>query len=180
MTPRVILLNIVLLIPLMASSNADIKKYPNRLITPDFGIVSTADLARDDEVRDSSPYDPNHVMLARYWQCLPLKHVKLEYRKWLDRDDAGHAKPLIQLCDFEIRVTTPNDPQIYSDRRARPVEYCRDLARRWRKITAGEQAVCLNGDDGSFSKNEPGGKYKSWIWNIVKTRKGCFSFAGEC
>jgi hypothetical protein len=156
------------------------EKYPNRLITSDYGIITADDLAHDAEIRNATSYDPTKTLFARYWQCLPIKYVVPKYRTWQGEDGMGPSDVIASMCDLEIDVRAPNDFQIYSDRRARPIEYCQHFISEWQRVTSNQEIVCLNGDDGSYSSDKVGEKYKSWTWNKIKTRTGCFSFLGEC
>lgn len=164
----------------MASSKSLAEIYPNRLITPDFGIVTADDLAYDTQMRDAEPYDPNKDLLGRYWQCLPLKEVVPKSRTWRDSDSMGLSNVIVTMCDLEIVVREPTDLQTYGDRRAHRKEYCQEFMRQWRRLTSKEDIVCLNGDDPSTYVDGAHGRHRSWVWNKVKTRKGCYSYFGDC
>lgn len=155
------------------------ERYPNRLITPDYGIVTADDLAYDVTQRDAVPYDPDKEWLTRYWQCLPIKGIRPKYRTWR-ADHTSYSFRTITLCDLEIHVNGRDGRQIYSDRRAQPNQYCRDFDKQWRRLTKGEPIVCFNGDWGIYESDKIDGKYKSWTWNKIKTRKGCYSYFGDC
>lgn len=157
--------------------------YPNRLITPDFGIVTADDLAYDAQMRDAQPYDADKDILARYWQCVPVKDVAPMYRTWRGQDGMGFWDTVVTMCDLEIHIQQPGSFQVYGDRRAHPNKYCRNFDQNWRRLTEEADIVCLNGDDPSNDRDKShfqGENYRSWTWNKFKTRKGCFAYFGDC
>jgi hypothetical protein len=164
----------------VANEKSLTERYPNRLITPDYGIVTADDLAYDVTQRDAVPYDPNKDRLTRYWQCLPIKGIEPKYRTWIDPEAVDYPRRVMKMCDLEIHVRQPDGLQIYGDRRAHPNEYCEDFDRHWKKLTRGEEMVCFNGDWGNYEQDEVRGKYRGWTWNKVKTHKGCYSYFGDC
>lgn len=156
-------------------------KYPYGLITSGYGIVTEDDLAYDDFHREIRSYNPNEHSSSLYWQCFPVKYVTPKYRTWRDNDSMGAWDVIVTLCDLEIIVRHEKEFQIYGDRRAHPVEYCQNFVTKWRKLTKGQNIVCLNGEGGYYSKDGMRKKYKYWTWEKFKTKRGCFSyFFGQC
>lgn len=156
------------------------ERYPNRLIGPDFGIVTADDLAYDATQRTAVPYDPNKEWLTTYWQCLPVVDALIEYRAWLNDDPLGRRSHDKRVCEVEIQFVHAGQWQIYSGRRAYPLEYCHEFIHAWERLTENEKVVCLNGDWGNYEQDVQHGKYKGWTWNKFKTHKGCYSYFGDC
>jgi len=155
--------------------------YPNRLLTDSYGIVTDKDLAYDNSRRDSKPYDPNKFSSALYWQCFPFKDVKLKYRTWTDDDPENPKQKPNVVCDLNYIVNHEREIQVYTGRRAYPVFYCRAIFKDWQRITRGQKIVCLDGEGGEYDNDKNGQKIKSWTWDKIKTKKGCYSyFEGEC
>jgi hypothetical protein len=166
----------------VVSANDSIQSlYPNRLLTDSYGIVTDIDLAYDNSRRDSIPYNPNKFSSALYWQCFPINEVKLKYRTWPeDNPENPKQKPVI-ICDLNYIVNHDRETQVYSGRRAYPVSYCRSIFKDWQRITKGQKIVCLDGQGGEYVNERSGQKIKSWTWDKIKTKKGCYSyFEGEC
>lgn len=164
------------------ASNKKANDYADRLLTDTYGIITESDLAYDASRRKSVPYNPNEFAGgALYWQCFPVKSVKIKYRTWKDNDPMGAWNIIITMCDLEFIVKYNNEIQIYSGRRAYPVDYCRDVTKEYRKITKGQKTVCFDGTGGTYFSDEKYGKYKSWTWEKIKTKKGCYAyFEDDC
>lgn len=170
----------LLQLSLAASSKSPAELYPNRLITQDYGIVTADDLAYDNKQMFPAPYDPSKNLFNRYWQCIPVKAVMPKYDTWLGEDGMGPAGVEIPMCELETQIKLSSGLQIYGDRRAHPDTFCREFDRNWRKLTRGEEIVCFNGEAPSNENDKALGKYRSWVWNKFKTRKGCYSYFGDC
>ena len=157
-------------------------RYPNWMITADYGIVSADDLAYDEKLGGSAmPYDPGRFSNQRYWQCLPLKNVHPKYHFWSGEDGMGLGGVTVNLCDLEIEVRQPGGLQIYHDRRGHPAEFCHSFGRNWKRLTRKEDIVCLEGEGSRSDEDKKEGKYRNWTWSKLKTRKGCYAyFEGEC
>lgn len=163
-----------------AASLKPAERYPDRLITSDYGIVTVDDLAYDATQRYPSPFRPTKHLLARYWQCVPCKDVKPETPTWRGEDGMGPAGVVITMCELEISVQGPRGTEVYGDRRAHPNSFCKQFLRNWKRLTKSEKIICLNGDDPIPEKDETGRPYLLWTWNKFKTRKGCYSYFGDC
>lgn len=152
------------------------KRFPYALLTTDYGILSEDDITRDISIRDRDKADLLNPQSRFYrWQCFPTYQVKYHFHTWRDLSPYG-GTDIIGLCDFGIRVRLKNESHFYYDRRARPVEYCFEMAKEWKRLTKNQPYLCLNGERGSVEKKETG-----WIWNKTKTKIGCISlFVGGC
>lgn len=151
------------------------------LLTPDYGVITEDDLAYDACQREVTPYNPNEPLGSLHWQCFDKNEVTAGYDSWRGNDGMGEWNKIYTMCTLEIRVRHGGELQLYVDRRAHRIGYCRDFVRAWRWITKNQTIVCLNGDGGGFNQDEKDGKYKLWTWEKFKTKNGCYSyFAGEC
>ena len=162
------------------SGKSPAELYPNRLITPAFGIVTNDDLAYSAQIREPSPYDPSKNLTANYWQCVPTRLAKTNFDTWRGEDGTGPSGVEIPMCILSIEVKLAGGLHVYGDRRAHPNSFCQELARNWKKLTRGEAYVCLEGEDPSNESDEVLGKYRSWVWDKFKTHKGCYSYFGDC
>ncbi len=173
---------LLLLFPFSASASkqSPSELYPNRLITPDFGIVTADDLAYDSTMRFATPYSPEKSLLARYWQCVSVDTVTLKYNEDTDEDPMGASGIEVPMCDLEIQVRTTGGLHIYGDRRRHPQSFCLQLEKNWQRLTLNEKMVCFNGEDPSNENDQNLGKYRAWVWDKFKTHRGCYSYFGDC
>ena len=156
------------------------KKYSDRLLTPGYGIVTDDDLAYDAGRRGFKPYDPHGSPGGLYWQCYPIKIVKPKYRYWDDNDEMDKKGKPDKLCDLEIHVKNGSDLQVYGSRRALGASYCDDFKKNWARVTKKQKIICMDGETGFATQDEELGKYRLWTWDKIKSKKGCFSYFGEC
>ena len=160
------------------------ERYPQGLLTKDYGILTEKDLLFDVEKWGEYPqydvtrYQPGQVR----WQCFRTKEVSYSYST--SRDNEGPNNSMITLCDFRIWIKSTEPAHQYSGRRAWPVENCRDLHQVWKRLTRGEDYLCLSGHPDSLEKADKNEKFqniKEWTWSKIKTKKGCHSyFVGDC
>jgi hypothetical protein len=150
------------------------------LITPDYGIITTDDLAYAAKHREATPYDPSKDQRARYWQCVPARIAIPKFDIWRGEDGMGRAGVEIPMCSIGIHVKLPDGLHVYGDRRGHPNSFCQEFERNWSELTRGEAIICLEGEDPSNETDETLGKYRAWIWDKFKTRKGCYSYFGDC
>jgi hypothetical protein len=144
--------------------------HPHGLISPDYGIVTANDLDQDAKERTS----------GRYWQCVPIAALKRDYNAFMDEDPMAPSGVETMMCDLEIIVDLPEGRHVYGDRRRHPNSFCRQFERNWHRLTHGEKTVCFNGDEPSNENDSVFGKYRAWVWNKFKTKKGCYSYLGDC
>lgn len=153
------------------------KKYPDGLLTDDFGILKENDLLSD--IREGNPrkYEVKEDQAGYYrWQCFPVKDVKLNYSTWKENDPQGPSDIITNLYDFHLTIQGIPYNHFYYGRRAVNYYSFWKFYKEWKRTTKGEKYVCLNGEPQSVT-----GKEKSWFWNKIQTKKGCMSlFSGEC
>lgn len=159
-------------------------KYPQGLLTKDYGILTEKDLLFDVEKWGEYPqYDVTKSQPGQVrWQCFRAREADYSYSTW--RDTEGPNNSMITLCDFRIWIKSTEPAHHYYGRRAWPVENCRDFHQVWKRLTGGEDYLCLSGHPDSLGKANKNEKYKNvkgWTWSKIKTKKGCHSyFDGDC
>lgn len=153
------------------------EKYPDGLLTDDYGILNDADLLKEIKNGTPRPYDKTQFQPGyNRWQCFSLKNVKFGYEKWRDSDPGGPYGVIVDMCDFYFDVRQNKIRNYYHDRRARRLEYCQGVEKIWIELTKKQTHVCICGDASSTEDGET-----FWTWIKYKTKLGCDSlFEGEC
>jgi hypothetical protein len=157
------------------------EKYPNMLLTEDYGILSEGDM-HESSRKIPPAYNPETSTHFLLWQCFPIKDVDSKYREWKDSNPLGVADVIVTMCDFELWMKKVEPIQSYGSRRAKEVTYCREFKKSWNKLTKNETDICLYGEGSVYETEIVDGKpkkVKSWVWNKIKTKKGCYSYFGE-
>src|SRR5690606_15547480 len=114
------------------------------------------------------------------WRCFPIKDVRVDSHTWRDADSMGPSDVIVTMCDFEIWVNSKPFQNVYVGRRAKEVTYCNDFKAAWKKLTQGEEHICMDGE--TLTKGEPEEDENTkkmiviWTWDKIKTKKGCYSF----
>ena len=126
-----------------ASGQSPSEQYPNRLISPDFGIVTSDDLAYAAQHRYPTPYDSSKDLMARYWQCVPTETATPKVETWRGENGMDRAGVEILMCTVGIHVTLPEGRNIYGDRRGHPIAFCQEFERNWRRVTQAEKEAIM-------------------------------------
>lgn len=159
------------------------EKYPYGLLTDDYGHLTEEDLLEDMKDANPRPYRLDSKMDGGFfrWQCFPVKDVKPKYRYWKDTDPLGYAHVIVTMCDFEFTVQDRKIKHLYHGRRAKEQTYCNDFKKHFERITKNEKYICLNGEPRSLETDKTTNtQTKYWVWNRIKTKKGCHSYFGDC
>jgi hypothetical protein len=150
------------------------------LLTDDYGVLTwddlaTANLDRIHPFPINSPEEKDY----RHWQCFPSKEVTLQYHSWQD------DKPGTYTCDGDIWVHSKGEYHNYGYTHAWDLQSCIEALNRWKKLARNQEALCLLGvPAGKPELENRNGKQilvHGWVWERLKTKKGCDSFwEGEC
>ncbi|HXH74026.1 MAG TPA: hypothetical protein VNJ08_03625 [Bacteriovoracaceae bacterium] len=152
------------------------KKYPYSIMTNDFGILTEKNLLEEIKDGNAAPYNPKIDQPAfGRWQCFPKKDVRFDVETWKGNDPWGPADNITEMCLFSIEVKNVKPSHYYGGRRAYRLSYCNDLKDTWNNLVKGQNHVCLNGFSSAVKDGEV-----SWVWNKLKTHKGCSAYWGYC
>lgn len=159
-----------------ASMNPLSQKYPNILIIPDYGVLTEVDfkVAESNRIKPIPLY--NHHNSYKYWQCFPVQDVTLGCHLWSTDD------PKKFLADADIRAYSGKEYHEYGGRRADDLKLCQKSLKEWKRISANVDTICLLGEAAGMEQKIRDGKkivVKGWVWDMVKTKKGCNSYFGE-
>ena len=168
------------------SIDASIKikqKYPNVLLTDDYGILSENDLVTPPGYGKPEPFSVKDGVDYNYWQCFPRERVTLNL------EDKGYpptgSKQDGNYGELTIKVWLNGGvSHEYYRRRLVDVDSTAEVFNAWRKLMRNEKYVCLAGLFSSkeeiISDNKKRDNYY-WVFEKIKTKKGCDSyFAGQC
>jgi hypothetical protein len=150
------------------------KKYPYGLLGDDHGILTEEDLAINACIAEEQPFPPLSEAYP-YWQCFPVRSTKIvcdisDYDSDLKSDMA--------ILDFEIRNGRSNHD--YLSRRAIELSDCKDFQADFRRLTEGQNYVCVSGGYRRSATNDKGVQTTYWVFDKFKTNLGCSGFFGLC
>lgn len=158
------------------------QKYPDGLLTNDYGILNEKDLADYTKQMKPMPFTGGHSGY-NYWQCFPRKNISVKL------EDLGYSSEDFDWKDTvaEISITVWIKPGVvheYAMRRFFTVhDFLKDF-NHWHQLMHKEKYVCLAGHFVGHEKYiERGVEVESygWIFDKIKTKKGCASyFTGNC
>lgn len=156
------------------------KRYPDLLLTSDYGILSETDLITNLLYFYPIIYSPDRFSVTPRWQCFPTKAVTPSFRTW--KDYLATEYPSHELCDLHINAEYEGLFHQYAERRAYESFHCYEFMKKWKKITDGEKYVCLSGEYGDYWPEKSTEMKKtviSWTWDKIKTKKECMEYFGS-
>jgi len=156
-----------------------ISKYPHILVTDDYGILNEHDLVDDRYGPTLGPllYDQHNKLYGCYWKCFKTATFKSKCR-YIEFNEAWrqHTGDLsLSIVDDDGIVNE------YGMRHALRIKECKQGVRQWKKLIKNEDYICLHGDFTSSNvKNIDGKEQKvyGWVFNKLKTKKGCDGYFG--
>lgn len=160
------------------------KKYPNVLLSNDYGILSENDLGDFSwgfPKNNRSPFNPKGIG-GNYWQCFPRESIKITLQdSGFSTDDLGWRD---NIADLKIEVwVNKNLVHEYEMRKLLSVADFEKKFNKWRKIIKDEKYVCLAGDFVNYEHKKENGieqEVYGWIFEKIKTKRGCDSYLYSC
>jgi hypothetical protein len=157
------------------------EKHLKILLTQDYGILSMDDLAV--YTRDVRPaiFSGEIGKDYNYWQCFPRKNVTITLRdKGYSSEDIGNIE---NYGDLFINTWSHDGiSNEYSMRRPWTIDEDEITFKRWQKLMKNEKYVCLAGSMGRIEKRTKNNKTHieySWVFEKIKTLKGCHSYFAD-
>ena len=156
------------------SKSLERKNYPYALLTEDYGILNTEDLAMNSCDVDPVPFSGEHASYS-YWKCFPISKTKFTC------DTTGNDHKLKEQNAVQIITVQDSDSEhFYMPRKAADVKNCHWFQKRWESSIKGEKFVCLSGAFSGYDA-ENGHRTSIWTFDKFKTKKSCQSyFHGGC
>lgn len=152
-----------------------IKKYPFGLLGDDFNILSIEDL-------ESNACMAKPVLFTKklsaypYWQCFETQKTKLFCDGYMYDEEVKDF-----FTTLVVEGTVNNVQHVYVGRKALSFELCKDLEKKWNKLTKNENHVCISGPFTSIKKQKNNQESFLWTFDKFKTKKGCAAyFYGDC
>ena len=162
------------------------KKYPNVLITDDYGILNENDLATYTLTmtgRVSFAESVSGSCGYQYWQCFPTENISINLSTAMNDPD-GDATNGEMMGRIKIIVNQKNVIHEYTLRRNRFVSNELSYLTDWHHLMLKEKYVCLGGIFADLEKKIVDGKKKKiygWLFDKIKTKNGCLSyFSWDC
>ena len=152
-----------------------LNEYPYGLLGDDFSILNVEDLASNVCMANPAPFAKTFSAYP-YWQCFETQKAKLFCDgHGYDEDAKDFFTALV------VDGTNDSGRQEYVSRRAISFEICKDLEKKWKKLTKNEKYVCISGPFTRVQKQKNNQESLLWTFDKFKTKKGCASyFYGDC
>ena len=157
------------------------KKYPYVLLGNDYGMLSENDLGGFSWGFKRHFFNPKDTG-GNYWQCFPREAIEITLK------DTGSSADDIAWSDniADLKIVVWVNQHLIHEYGMRKRLSITDFERRfnkWREIMKREKYVCLAGDFVNYEhKNENGIDMDiySWLFEKIKTKKGCDSYLYSC
>lgn len=155
------------------------KKYPYILITEDYGILNENDLASCTWGRGKpGPAFTKQGGNTDYWQCFPRNQISVTLK---DSGESPEECKGTTIAHLSLQILEPSGVvHEYQMRRGLNLETFHKDFNRWEKLMKKEKYVCLAGDfvsiENEFAPNGEKRKVYGWIFDKLKTNKGCASY----
>jgi len=150
-------------------------QFPFGLLTADFGILTSDDLAINTCVARPVPYSDESTSYS-YWQCFEVKSSKL----FCDGNGYDETEKT-RVTMMVISGILEGERHEYITRRPVPLSACKAYLADWTRLVDQEQHVCVSGSFINKKRDQAGRTVTTWVFDRFKTPKGCESyFEGEC
>lgn len=143
-------------------------KYPYGMLTDDYGILTSNDLALNACHIKPEPFVPSALNPYEYWLCFESKNVLPNCEDQHFSNEDGRAG--------RVTVTARDHQFVYDfmESRVWPIQDCRSFVKTLRSLMQGASHACISASYiDKEEKNERGQQERTGIFHRLKTRKGC-------
>jgi hypothetical protein len=143
-------------------------KFPNGLLTDDYGVLTLNDLALNACRLKPPPFVPGATHSYQYWICFERKSVLPTCHDEGVDETEGHIG--------RVYVEASNQEIIYQffEPRPWPIRDCRNFVKDLKKIMKGTSHACISASSiTKEEKNDKGQMERIGFLHRFKTRKGC-------
>lgn len=143
-------------------------KFPNGLLSDDYGVLTLEDLALNACRLKPPLFIPGATHVYEYWICFKSKDVLPTC------DDEGSIDLEGHVGRVNVEVNTPEIVYQFFERRPWPIKDCKSFVKDLNRIIKGTSHACVSASSiTKEEKNERGLNERVGILHRFKTRKGC-------
>ena len=144
-------------------------RFPYGLLGEDYGILAKGDLAMNACQFTPKPFPPDPLISPyEYWQCFETKTISLNCgSSGIEDEDEGVMGLVV------VKVSINQIKHEYIERRPWPMRECRSFLKDLSALLKGRSHACLSGSFIEEETDQAGGKMSNWLFERLKTRKGC-------
>lgn len=145
-------------------------KYPYGLLGDDHGILVENDLAINACIAEPKLFnaDNDDYHPYEYWQCFESKTISFRCDSNGVPDRHEGVKGLLVA-----KASINHLQHEYFERRLWPIKDCKDFLKDAKALLKGVRFACISGSFLETEKDHLGNKVTSWVFERVKTKKGC-------
>jgi hypothetical protein len=143
-------------------------KYSFGLLTDDYGVLTTKDLALNACHIKAEPFVPGVTNPFEYWLCFESKTVSSTCDDQSFSNEDGHVgRVTVKARDHQFSYD-------FIESRPWPIHDCKSFTKTLKNLVQGTSHTCISASYISKEeKNERGHMERIGIFNQMKTRKGC-------
>ena len=144
-------------------------KFPYGLLSDDYGILTVNDLAVNACIAEPRPFNTdNRYYPYEYWQCFESKTISFN----CDSNGVPNKQEGVMGL-IVMRASINHIKYEYIERRLWPIKDCKGFLKDTRALLKGIQHACVSGSFIGNETNHLGHQTSSWIFERIKTKKGC-------
>ena len=151
------------------------RRYPYARLTDDYGILNEHDLKVSEENAVAVPFSDTSQAYP-YWKCFPTLQVKFACL------DLGPDEKRTPMADILVKAEGSVEINEYGGRHGVPLDTCqKEYVAKSKDLMNGMPYVCIAGQYVSDNDRKPKSPHKrfNWIYDRLKTQKGCASYFTE-
>jgi hypothetical protein len=144
-------------------------KFPYGLLGDDYGVLTIDDLAINACDAEPMPFVPDSRHHSyQYWQCFESKNVSFNCSSNRIPDKYEGVMGLVV-----VRASIHHIQHEYLERRLWPIQDCKDFVKDAAALLKGARHACISGSFIESQMDRSGHQSTSWIFERIKTKKGC-------
>ena len=144
-------------------------KFPYGLLSDDYGILTVSDLAINACIAEPRPFNAdNRYYPYEYWQCFESKTISFNCDS-----NSVPVKHEGVMGLIVMKASINHIKHEYIERRLWPMKDCKRFLKDTKALLKGIQYACVSGSFTGKEINRSGHQSLSWIFERIKTKKGC-------
>lgn len=144
-------------------------RFPYGLLSDDYGILNMNDLAINACIAEPRPFNANNQYYPyAYWQCFESKTISFRC------DSSGIPDEHEGIMGLVIvKASSHHVQHEYLERKLWPIKDCKDFLKDATALLNGARYACISGSFIGNEINHSGHQVSSWVFERLKTKKGC-------